>query len=280
MGCHCASCRRWYGNEMDDRRLKTRVTFWLAVKLGLLVEELPESAEKSADYIVEDGAESILIELKERKRLECQVALERGLNFWRKDGGAASTYTRPLKQAALQLEASARRLGCDSLRVAMWVLPRIHSRILLPQLVRSLYGMRAVHSKGDFEVKECLLAGPSAFVTYRAGIDAVLLSGHSGDGVIPKLCLNHLSPRAARLRQSRFATRLSVFDPLVAADRGEIYLVEPTNGGDWEGHAREQIHARYGKEVLSFVDPIHRLAEPPASAERPLPRDVGSVGTQ
>jgi hypothetical protein len=230
-------------------------------QFGCQVQKIPESTEKTPDFLVEIGAVQYVIELKTKEPNPTRLAeREEELSAGEVHGEVDvvernNTISRVVRDAAEQL---ANHHG-DPLRIA-WLMaigPNPSARMELFEA--TLYGIGSIvdmSEKGT--LGDCYYFENSDFHRYREHLDGAIIS------TMKELtfCLNTQSPRYEELKNSPLAQVLAgaVCDPLARESRGEAYIVD----GDVNRNDKEAVLGflknKYGKERLMHMRMNHIVA--------------------
>ena len=252
-----------------DRELKNTVSEFLRSN-QLRVAEIPRSASKTPDLIIEEGApDSTLLELKQKTHDEEELSAylkqmdDVGFAQRSRPTGHRNRLDGIIRFGVQQLVAK------DPQRVhlrVLWIHCEGHdSHLHDMQLRATIYGTQKLFSNEHRNIITCFYFCDSSFYRYRQELDAVVIS--RGDGA--QLALNDHSPRFSAIKSSKFA---SVFGAGVYFPQ-QYQITDDTMFCDYAGPRTsertiiEYLMSKYGFTHLQIIN--MGMHEATASVEPP-----------
>ncbi|MEI8173695.1 MAG: hypothetical protein WCH07_09465 [Deltaproteobacteria bacterium] len=206
-------------------------------QLGLKVEKIIESTEKSPDFLIQCGEYKYLIELKSKftkkefLKYRDEELLSGKIFEESNPAGRKIPISRVVESACKQLKKS--RTKADFKLVWLYAKGH-HPDFQIDDFESTLYGREYIADWGDNKpLIYCYYFGNSDFYFHRYILDGAIVS----DDQEMKLCLNTLSPRYREFKKSKLrqSFRDGVIDPIEDEINGEAFSVDPEfdrNHGD------------------------------------------------
>ena len=234
----------------------------LEEQFNLQVEKIPESKSRTPDFLVRDGANEYLIEVKEKQSNpalgEARVkAFKSGEIFQLSESLATkSVHQNVIRDGRRQIKE---HVTDDSTFRIVWVhCTGLAYDATLEQIISGLYGSETV---ADFSSEEafagtCYYFGFSQFFKYRNSIDAVMITGRKGEAT---LCLNNHSPRYEPFKISALVQLMpvGVIDPLHEEKKGCAFIVDGKVDRSKPNEVLSFIQTKYKTEKLNVMKMLH-----------------------
>lgn len=244
---------------MDTESLVKRV---LEEHFHFEVEKIPESNKKTPDFLVLDGTNEYLVEVKEKGSNPETIrtrrdAFSKGEIFRLSESLATkSVLQNVVRDGRKQIDSYA--TNQSTFRI-VW----IHCRGLaydatLEQIITGLYGSETIiHNDVDsIHSRLCYYFSFSQFYKYRDTIDAVMITGQNGEAV---LCVNNHSPRYEQLKKSELVNAMSVGvrDPINEEIEGRAFLVDGAVDRDNPSEVLFFLSKKYNIDRPSVMNMTH-----------------------
>jgi len=224
--------------------------------LSLSVHTISESTEHpTPDLRVAGSAGDVLIEVKSKeddKALRQMVATARGTVYTTGRGGSTQSQ---IEQAWRQIRNYPDRTDADFV-VVWFIARRPHGMTVLTgsSILRLLYGTELLkgHSgSGEFYERPCFFFNAAMFQHYRE-LDAVVVY----DDPNLTLCLNPLSPRYSRFRDTdlakAFDTHFAVVDPFEMEAAGTCFLADSPPEPDTTDDGVRRLKVKYDLDTVKI----------------------------
>lgn len=240
---------------MDTENL---VKLALEEHFKLQVEKIAESDTKTPDFLVLDGKNDYLVEVKE-KQANPEIVQAKEVAF---SSGEVFKISESLKTKSIlqNVVNNGRRqikayVTDDSTFRIVWVhCTGLAYDATREQIISGLYGSEDIvdHSLEEAIMLTCYYFGHSHFFKYCDSIDAVMVSDRKGESA---LCLNNYSPRYAQLKESALvkAMPVGVRDPIKEEAEGSVFVVDgEVNRGNPE-EVLDFLRTKYKTEKLNVM---------------------------
>jgi len=237
------------------------------IDLGYHVEKIPETDEKTPDFLIFDDTSSFLLELKTKLPSEAENEERRKLLDAGKIHSIHEEIVRKnrlsgiITKAKNQLESYKEK---DVLRI-IWLLTTGHRAELRKlQFESTLYGLDCVGDVTNDRILDCYFFHNSDFFRYREILDGAIVATES-EAI---LFLNPLSPRYVQIKSSSLPKHLGgyVVDPIEREKNGEAFFIDSdVNRGD------EESVLRYLRDKYKS-DNMVKLATTYLSETKSIPR--------
>ena len=228
----------------------------------LQVEKIPESGKRTPDFLVFDGRNQYLIEVKGKEAnpevaQAKEEAFSQGEIFGISESlGAKSVLQNVIRDGRKQIKS---HVTDDSTFRVVWVhCTGLVYDVILEQIISGLYGSETVV---DFSSDEafsgtCYYFGHSQFFKYSDSIDAVMVSGNKGETT---LCLNNYSPRYSQFKKSSLvqAMPVGVRDPVIEDAEGCAFVVDGEVNRGNPGEVLDFLRSKYKTEKLNVMKMQH-----------------------
>ena len=229
--------------------------------LGFGVEPIAPGDGERADWVATIRSEVALVE--EKTKFDDPDEVSRRKTAF----GAGHPFSTqvPLKpnnrlsgityKAASQLGTSAAEIAHD-FRIIWLTATGFNHEAKFHQYIATLYGSSNVIENGRVPLKRCYFFRNSDFYRHRQQIDGAVVAEVAERDLNAKLCLNPLSPRYARFRDSaiREAFATAVMDPNVAEAAGDAYIVDCDIDRARENDILEYLKQKYSTGDLMSMD--------------------------
>lgn len=200
-------------------------------KIGVVINKIPESSEKSPDFIILDGDSRILVELKTKFDSESLVnqrkfKLDKNEMFEKTTVlKRTNTLSGIIKDASNQLSSQKKKLNADYCFIYLQA-TGLHSSEQFSQFEVSLYGSKHIIPMGvsDLDIKNCYYFTNSDFFNNRKILDGAFIFGENAG----RLCLNTLSPNYLKIISGTFVDKFKpgVLDPGEQERNGLAYILD------------------------------------------------------
>ncbi len=194
------------------------------------LEKIPESDEKSPDFITTDGDNKILLELKTKVESKEEIKRrEHALNnakIYSKTAqlGRQNTISKRVREAAVQLSSQKEKANANLCFVILHATGSAENEHI-EQFKSSLYGSCQIISFGSpIPIKLCYYYENSDFYNNKNIIDGALIIGERA----AIFCINDLSSNYGRVKSSRFAAAFDggIIDPRAREAEGKAFIVD------------------------------------------------------
>jgi len=233
--------------------------------LGFEIEKIPEAKERTADFLLSDGANSYLVEVKTRYRSEDEIKTreaqfeESGLAELSRAIERRSSVSKLISEALTQIESTS--VEISSFRVIFFLLRNFDVDERMHNILANLFGIKTVVDWGSGNTgRDCYYFTESDFFRYRDRLDAVIVMKESnGKGV---LCLNDYSPNIDALRTSPLAASLApgVRDPARMEADGQIWLADCGIDRSNENAVIQFLKEKYGLSDRTTSMPMNYVS--------------------
>ncbi|MDQ2077931.1 hypothetical protein [Marinimicrobium sp. ABcell2] len=244
---------------MDTEALVKRT---LEEHFKLNVEKIPESDARTPDFLVRDGTNEYLVEVKEKEANPAlaearEEAFSRGEIFEVSESLATkSVLQNVVRDGRRQIKA---HVTDESTFRIIWVhCVGLAYDATLEQINAGLYGSETVvdFSSDDAFAVICYYFGFSQFFKYRDSIDAVMVTGRKGEAT---LCINNHSPRYEKLKASALvhAMPVGVKDPIHEEMEGCAFVVDGEVDRSKPDEVLSYLRKKYKTEKLNVMNMRH-----------------------
>lgn len=230
--------------------------------LGFDVIPIEESSEEQADWVATLAKEVALVE--EKTKLDDPHEVARRDDAYKAGQPFEShvhftpnnTLSGITKKAVGQLKSSASGIAHDYRLICVTATGHSHEGKFY-QYVATLYGSTNVAERDSLlPLKACYFFRNSEFFRHRDDLDGAIVAETDGTNLNVKLCLNPLSPRYSRLKESaiRHAFGTAVLDPIAEEAIGEAFIVDCDLNRSQEAEILEYVQKKYRTDHLMPVD--------------------------
>lgn len=227
-----------------------KVVIGILASVGISVEKIPESADRTPDLLAWDSDHRYLIEVKTRTDDETltKEVREKGTAYRTRPVGRTEAVAGIFQHAMSQIDARA----SDELRL-VWVCVRSGrggEHTLAEQIRYTLYGISRVAGGGRGSgAPECYFFHNSSFYRYQH-LDGAFITFQNR--LI--LCLNTYSPRIDELRKSKLAHAFSrnILDPLQLEREGRCLVADCAHDRRKSSEVLDYVSTKY-----SITNPVH-----------------------
>lgn len=225
-------------------------------ELPFQIEDIPEGDEERADFLINDGDNKVLLELK-IKGEDCNEVKER-----REVLSAGEVYLRSESSLRRNRLSGLIRKGVSQLiktpNDARFKILWLHAAGVYGEnhekrLVSTLFGRRfLIHTQKRLEDRWCYYFDNSDFFQHRANLTAAIVSFNGRC----QLCINNLSPDYDAFRNSRFRLAFDdgYIDPAEFETRGAAYIVDGEIDRSNESAVRNYISNKYDCGTILDLD--------------------------
>ncbi len=244
---------------MDTETLVKRT---LEENYNLQVEKIPESDKRTPDFLVRDGINEYLVEVKEKEANpalaeEREEAFSKGEIFEVSESlSTKSVLQNVVRDGRRQIKA---HVTDESTLRIVWVhCTGLAYDATLEQIIAGLYGSETVvdFSSDEAFAGTCYYFGFSQFFKYRDSIDAVMVTGRKGEAT---LCINNHSPRYDQLKESVLVQSMpvGVRDPIHEEKEGCAFLVDGEVDRSKPNEVLSYLQKKYRTEKLNVMHMRH-----------------------
>ncbi|MDQ7089732.1 MAG: hypothetical protein Q9M50_03695 [Methylococcales bacterium] len=199
----------------------------MLIKLGYVVEKIPESEKEEADFLVKYQGSTALLEAKLKKDdpsivKKREASLSAGkVSVVEAKLGINSNLSKIIDKANSQLLSSSDKP--HDFKIVSFIASGINEKTKTDQFKDTIYGSTLV-SNGN-NTKTCYFFRDSAFYK-RNNIDAAIVGYVFNNEIILELCLNPYSLNYNSLKESVFLEPFkgAVIDPLKLENKGLAYI--------------------------------------------------------
>jgi hypothetical protein len=244
---------------MDTETLVKRT---LEEHFDLQVEKIPESDNRTPDFLARDRTNEYLVEVKEKEANPAlgearEEAFSKGEIFEVSESLATkSVLQNVVRDGRRQIKAHV--TDDSTLRIVCVHCTGLAHDATLEQIIAGLYGSEIVV---DFSSEEafagnCYYFGFSQFFKYRDSIDAVMVTGRQGEATI---CINNHSPRYDKLKASVLVHSMpaGVRDPVHEEKEGCALLVDGEVDRSKPNEVVSYLQKKYKTEKLNVMTMRH-----------------------
>ncbi|CCG97169.1 hypothetical protein MARHY3715 [Marinobacter nauticus ATCC 49840] len=244
---------------MDTETLVKRT---LEEHFKLHVEKIPESDKRTPDFLVRDGTNEYLVEVKEKEANPAfgearEEAFSRGEIFEVSESLATkSVLQNVVRDGRRQIKA---HVTDESTFRIVWVhCTGLAYDATLERIIAGLYGSETIvdFSSDDAFAGTCYYFGFSQFFKYRDSIDAVMVTGRKGEAT---LCINNHSPRYEQLNASVLVQSMpvGVRDPIREEKEGCAFVVDGEVDRSKPNEVLSYLREKYKTEKLNVMTMRH-----------------------
>lgn len=242
--------------------IETMVKRTLEEHFNLQVEKIPESDKRTPDFLVRDGKNEYLVEVKEKEAnpdlgKAREEAFSKGEIFEVSESLATkSVLQNVVRDGRKQIKE---HVTDESTFRVVWVhCTGLAYDATLEQIIAGLYGSETLvdFSSDNAFAGTCYYFGFSQFFKYRDSIDAVMVTGRKGEAT---LCINNYSPRYEQLKESELvrAMPVGVRDPIHEESEGCAFLVDGDVDRGKPDEVLEYLRKKYNTEKLNVMKMRH-----------------------
>ena len=229
----------------------------LEQNFSLQVEKISESDKQTPDFFAYDCKNTYLIEVKEKKgNLEKNNARKEAFSQ-----DEMFTISEPLESKNIlqniirkgQRQIKAHVTDELILRIVWIHYTGLTYDATMEQIHAGIYGSEIVAEFGKSNVVSCYYFGFSQFFKYKDTLDAVMITGKKGEGV---LCLNNFSPRYTSLQKSSFvkSMKVGVIDPNYEEGNGTAFIVDNDLDRSKPEEVLKYLQKKYKTEKLGVMN--------------------------
>jgi hypothetical protein len=232
------------------------IDFFNSVELK--AEKIPESSEETPDFLIDDGNDRILIELKTKtdsddlkEQMNNSEKIETFTPLTRRNRLSAI-----IKKASHQLDAQKKKSEATFCFV-FFLVEGIYSNRNSSQIQTTLYGDKEIIDQNGCNIKRCYYYTHSDFFNHRNILDgAFIFTEKENGGFTGRVCINDLSPNKNNVIKTNFINKFKpgIVNPNELESSGKVFILDAEIDRNDEEKKIEYLKEKY---KLSKIIPFN-----------------------
>jgi hypothetical protein len=224
--------------------------------LGGNVEDIPTSAERTADFHVSFGDTTVLIEEKQTKDskeyldVRAETLSQGGIHHFTGPMVRTRTLSRSTREARSQIKASS-HLAHD-FRLVWFTFTGDRAEAMFDAFIATLYGTVRIDELGHPNLRVCYYFRNSDFHRDADIIDGAVAAYVERETLRAKLFLNSLSPNYIAMKSSEITRAFcdAVEDPLASESDGRAFVLDAPIDRDDQDALLRYLRQKYSTGPL------------------------------